>query len=202
MGNLTGKIQGCKNFPLSKLGMEQRLLLADYFNDIPVNYIYSSDLERAFETASAIGEKKKLTVHAWDKIREVNLGPFQGLTREEIYENFPITIERSIITSGVEGTETISELTERCKHVLTQLQLAHDNDDVVLVSHGGFISVLLMYILTGEEWSKFHRPFKITNTSITQIEWKKGSTKPTIHYMNKTDHLERMDQVNSKMNLL
>ncbi len=171
LGNLEGKIQGWMDFSLSELGLLQVQAVANHLKDIRLDYLYSSDLTRAYETAQAIGKVKELTVHAWDQVREVNLGPFQGLSRAEIYQRFPVTEESSILTSGVEGTETIEQLTARCQHVIQQLQLAHKHDHVGIVSHGGFISILLMYVLTGEKWFTFHRPFQIGNTSITHIEW-------------------------------
>jgi uncharacterized phosphatase len=190
VGNLTGKIQGCKDYPLSELGKQQVGSVAHYLKSSQLNYLYSSDLTRAYDTAAIIGKSKGLTVHKWDKVREVNLGPLQGLSRAEIYEKYPITVERSILTSGIKGTETINDLTKRCQYVIDQLQLAHENDHVGIVSHGGFISIFLMYLLTGEQWHTYHRPFQIRNTSITHIEWPKRSKKPLIHYTNWTEHLE------------
>ncbi|WP_332691506.1 histidine phosphatase family protein [Halalkalibacter lacteus] len=192
LGNLTGKIQGCMDYPLSELGKQQVRSVAHYLKDVQLNYIYSSDLTRAYETARIIGKSKNLTVHKWDKIREVNLGPMQGLSRAEIYETYPMTIERSILTSGIKGTETTDQLTKRCQYVISQLQLAHEADHVAIVSHGGFISILLMYLLTGNQWHVFHRPFQISNTSITHIEWSKKRKKPLIHYTNRTEHLESL----------
>lgn len=200
-GNLEGKIQGWMDFPLSDLGKKQIHSVATYSKDIHLDYLYSSDLKRAYDTAQAIGHAKNLTVHTWDKIREVQLGPLQGLTRAEIYERYPVTKEKSILTSGVEGTETVERLTARCQHVIEQLLHAHKKDHVAIVSHGGFISILLMYILTGEQWSTFHRPFQIGNTSFTHIEWTEGN-KPLIHYMNRTQHLESMNDISPKMGLL
>ncbi|NEU31863.1 histidine phosphatase family protein [bacterium LRH843] len=201
MGNQTGKIQGIMDFALSEFGREQVQLLASYFERVQLDYVYSSDLSRAYETAQAIGQAKKLSVHAWDQIREVNLGPFQGLSRAEIYERFPITKEKSILTSGLEGTETIEQLTARCKHVKKQLQLAHNKDHVAIVSHGGFISIFLMYLLTGDEWHTYHRPFQIANTSITHIEWT-DEGQPLIHYLNQTGHLETLQTDQQKKGLL
>ncbi|MDT8860955.1 histidine phosphatase family protein [Alkalihalobacillus sp. MEB130] len=189
-GNVSGKIQGWEDYPLSELGQEQMSLVANYFKDIRLDYLYSSDLMRAYETAKAIGSVTKRTVHKWEKVREVHLGPLQGLTRPQIYERYPVTKEASILTSGVEGTETVEQLSARCKHVIDQMLLAHKDDHVGIVSHGGFISIFLMYIMIGEKWHTFHRPFQINNTSITHIEWSPKTNKPIIHYTNKTTHLE------------
>ncbi|WP_017729010.1 histidine phosphatase family protein [Halalkalibacterium ligniniphilum] len=202
MGNRLGKIQGWLEFPLSPLGLEQGKKLAQYFREIPVDYIYSSDLSRAYETALFLGEMKERTVHKWEKVREVNLGPFQGMTREEIYNTYPEVRTKTILTSEIEGAETIEQLTERCHYVVEQLLRAHENEDVVIVSHGGFISIFLMYIMLGEAWANFHRPFQIENTSVTRIEWKHDERKPLIHYINRNNHLDTYSPASQQMGLL
>ncbi len=201
LGNRTGKIQGWMDFSLSELGEKQAEALAQYFKDIQLDYIYSSDLTRAFETAQAIALKKEMTVRPWDRVREVHLGPFQGLSRQEIYEKFPEAKANSILTSGVANTESVAELTERCRKVIEHLQASHSNDAIAIVSHGGFISIFLMYILTGESWHHFRRPFQIGNTSITHIEWKTGKM-PLIHYVNQTKHLDQLTEENTATGLL
>lgn len=193
LGNLQGKIQGTMDFPLSELGKQQVDLISSYCENINLDSLYSSDLERAHATATAIGESTGLPVQAWDQIREVHLGPLQGLSRAEIREQYPETVKNSIITSGIEGTETIDELTLRCKTVLEQLQELHSSDSVALVSHGGFISIFLMYVLVGEKWPDFHRPFVIGNTSVTLLEWMDEKEQPYLHYTNRTAHLDTLE---------
>ncbi|GAE36415.1 histidine phosphatase family protein [Halalkalibacter akibai] len=189
-GNLAGRIQGTDDYPLSELGKQQAEYVADYFSDIHLDFIYSSDLTRASDTAKAIARKKNQTVNEWDKVREVHLGPLQGLTRAEITMKFPETVENSILTSGVEGTESVDELTARCQYIVEQLQLAHRNHDVAIISHGGFISIFLMYLIAGDQWHTLHRPFQIGNTSVSFIEWPKKQDKPLIHFVNQVSHLD------------
>ncbi|MEK4564207.1 histidine phosphatase family protein [Alkalihalobacillus sp. FSL R5-0424] len=193
LGNLQGKIQGTMDFPLSDLGKQQVDLISSYCQNINLDFLYSSDLERAYATAKTIGDSTGLDVQAWEQIREVHLGPLQGLSRDEIREQYPETVTNSIITSGINGTETVEELTTRCKNVLEQLHTQHSSDSVALVSHGGFISIFLMYVLVGEKWPEFHRPFVIGNTSVTLLEWMNDKEQPYLHYTNRTAHLETLE---------
>ncbi|WP_216830789.1 histidine phosphatase family protein [Alkalihalobacterium elongatum] len=188
-GNKLGIIQGTKDFSLSGLGQKQAEQLARYLENQQLDYIYSSDLTRAYETASAVANRKQLTAHKWDQLREINLGPLEGKTRQEIYAEYPEVKEHSILTSGVTGTETIADITARCHYIIDQMKLAHEGKHVALVAHGGLISIALMYILLGEDWHLHHRPFQIENTSISLIEFK-SDRQPLIHYINKTIHLE------------
>ncbi len=189
VANESGVIQGRKNFPLSIEGKKQGMLLGQFFASKVLDSIYTSDLERAFETAKYISEHHPLDVIPWQSVREIGLGPLEGKTRQEIILQFPeVTETTSILTTGLAGTETIEEITERCKYVQEQLLTAHKRHRVALVSHGGFISIFLMYLMFGEKWNKIHRPFVIGNTGITKIEFL-DSGKPIFHYVNKDSHL-------------
>ncbi|WP_209124189.1 histidine phosphatase family protein [Alkalihalobacillus sp. BA299] len=192
-GNKLGIIQGWKDFSLSNEGKQQARYLSDYFQHKQLDYIYSSDLIRAYETANEIAKVKNITPHKWDKLREINLGPLEGKTREDIYTQYPQAKERTLLTSGIMGTETVEEITARCHYILEQMRTAHEGKHVALVAHGGLISIALMFILFGDDWHLHHRPFQIDNTSVTFIEWK-NDRKPIIHYINKTTHLELQDQ--------
>ncbi|WP_088103186.1 histidine phosphatase family protein [Halalkalibacter urbisdiaboli] len=202
MGNKLGKIQGCSEFPLSEAGTLQIEKLGLYFQNVQLDFIYSSDLSRAYDSACAIAKRKNMTVHKWEKVREVNLGPFQGKTREEIFSSYPEVKEKSILTSGVKGTESTEQLTARCKSIVEQLMLAHRRHHVAIVSHGGLISIFLMYLMFGERWEELHRPFQIGNTSITHIEWPSSSNKPLIHYVNRNNHLDMTTDEGKKCGLL
>ncbi|OLO25597.1 histidine phosphatase family protein [Alkalihalophilus pseudofirmus] len=188
-GNKLGIIQGWQDFSLSGVGKKQAEQLAHFLESKPLDFIYCSDLTRAYETASVVAERQQLTAHKWEKLREINLGPLEGKTRKEIDDQYPEVKEHSLLTSGVVGTESVSEITSRCKYLLDQMSHAHDGKHVALVAHGGLISIMLMYILLGDEWHLYHRPFQIDNTSITLVEFK-SDRKPSIHYINRTTHLE------------
>ncbi|WP_026673449.1 histidine phosphatase family protein [Alkalihalobacterium bogoriense] len=194
MGNVNGIIQGHSDFPLSPKGRIQAENLANSFSTILLDYIYSSDLTRAFDTAQAIANKKSLPVQQWDTVREIGLGPFEQKSTEEIYTMYPFIKERSILTSGVEGTETIEAITQRCHTVWNQMLLEHQNENVAIVSHGGFISIFIMFILAGDSWHEFHRPFQIGNTSVSLVEQKEGK-KPSFVYINDTSHLRKLDEI-------
>ena len=60
--NLLGKTQGHGNSDLTPKGIEQAELLADSMTKYPIDYIYSSDLGRAYQTAEIIGNKLSIEV--------------------------------------------------------------------------------------------------------------------------------------------
>jgi len=194
-GNRQGIIQGWKDFPLSGLGKKQAQLVGQAVSALQFDRIYSSDLSRAYETALAIGEHQKAEIIKWDKIREITLGPLEGKPKKEILETYPEVQERGLLTSGVAGTETVEAITKRCQEIEKELFAKHqEGESVLLVCHGGLISIFLMYVLLGESWHQYHRPFVIGNTSVTMVEWKKGQ-QPMIHFINQTTHLQANDTI-------
>lgn len=187
-GNKLSKIQGWQDFPLSIEGERQAKFLGEFFKNRKLHAIYSSDLTRAYRTAEEISKNTNVPVQKLELFREINLGPLEGKTRAEIYEQFPEVKERSILTSGVPGTETIEEISHRCQRIIAKMYEYDEDDHIAIITHGGLISILLMYIISDREWYRLHRPFQIDNTSISLIELKKEQ-KPLIYYINQTYHL-------------
>ncbi|MCD8503067.1 MAG: histidine phosphatase family protein [Bacillaceae bacterium] len=189
--NHQGIIQGCKDFPLSELGNIQAGLVGEFLANQKFDAIYSSDLTRAYDTAFEVSKHQNLPIEKWEKLREVNLGPLEGKTKREMEQEFPqVKDASSILTTGLEGTETIDQITERCQDVLQHLFQMHKHlsHDVALVSHGGFISIFLMYLMFGEQWNEAHRPFVVGNTGVTKVEFTRED-KPVFHYINRDTHL-------------
>ncbi|MBU9722890.1 MULTISPECIES: histidine phosphatase family protein [Bacillaceae] len=200
--NLNGIIQGQSDYPLSNLGKKQAMLVGEYFSNIPLDTIYSSDLSRAYETAEAVAgaqghsvkseavaEAQGHSVKTLTVLREVGLGPLEGVSRAELMSRYPLLKNNSILTTGIEGTETLESITDRCKKVEQLLLQEANESNIGVVSHGGFISIFLMYLIAGDKWHDLNRPFVIGNTGITKVELSQtGRSK--FHYINRTSHLD------------
>ncbi|WP_240375797.1 histidine phosphatase family protein [Bacillus piscicola] len=187
LGNISGTIQGCQDVLLSEEGKKQADLLSRYFMNVELDRLYSSDLIRAQETAKALEKHQKVKAETIPMIREVNLGPLQGKTRQQIYEEYPETRKNNILQSGIEGTESEKEITERCYQFYKLLRGIKEGEKAAFVSHGGFLTIFLMYLLAGEKWHTLHRPFYLENTGVSKLSWTKE--KLSIHYINQYHHL-------------
>src|SRR5262245_34226909 len=87
--NATGRIQGHSDTPLNAVGREQARRVALRLAREPVRAVYSSDLARAFETATIIGQPLGLTVVTSARLRERQYGAWEGLTAAEIQTRYP-----------------------------------------------------------------------------------------------------------------
>lgn len=132
--------QGHADRPLTHLGREQARALADRLAATELDAVYSSDLERARETAAIVAEPHQLPVKELPDLREVDVGSWSGLTRAEAEGRFPNAFRRW--TEGEEGWddgETYEQLSERVVSAVLAIAARHPRDRVLLVAHGGSI---------------------------------------------------------------
>jgi broad specificity phosphatase PhoE len=135
--------QGHADRPLTDFGREQARALADRLSTTELDAVYSSDLERARETAAIVAELHGLPVRELSDLREVDVGSWSGLTRAEAEELFPDAFRRW--TEGGEGWddgETYEQLSERVIGAVLEIAARHPDDRVLLVAHGGSIRAL------------------------------------------------------------
>jgi broad specificity phosphatase PhoE len=120
--------QGHADPPLNDAGREQALALAADVGD--VDAIYASDLRRARETAEIVAAENGAPVHLDERLREVDVGDWSGLTRDEIAARFPGA------TRWANG-ETREEMGGRVVAALLEIAAAHQGGRVLVVTHGG-----------------------------------------------------------------
>ncbi|MBR1544863.1 MAG: histidine phosphatase family protein [Alphaproteobacteria bacterium] len=150
--NKIGRIQGTTDIPLSDVGVLQARKLAENLLDIPVSYIYSSPLKRAFMTADVISEKIGVEVKIAPLLREVCFGDAEG----KIYSELPDNIKNSvnaIFDSGTDicledlvNAESFNDVFSRFMKFLDSVP--DDENNVLLVSHGGVIKIALLKFLS------------------------------------------------------
>jgi broad specificity phosphatase PhoE len=141
--NRAGRWQGFADRPLTELGRRQAAELAARLRDIPLDAVYSSDLERARTTAEPVAEAQELSVTTLPALREVYVGSWQGLTRAEAQERFPddFRVWQNGGTGWPDG-ETYAQMSERAVTSVLEIGARHDGARVLVVSHGGPIRAI------------------------------------------------------------
>lgn len=186
VANCTGHWQGQGDSPLSDRGRTQASALGEYLEPRSFDRVISSDLQRAHHTALAVHP----AVDAQEVWREVNLGAWEGLTREEVAERFPEEIAglRRGEPVKIGGGESWVDVHRRVGSALERLRAEAADDSTFLVaSHGGVISTVFADLLSLTDSRP--RPMGwLINTSISEVEWNAG--KPEIHSFNITPHLK------------
>ena len=109
--NAVGRWQGHTDRPLTELGRRQAAELAERLADVELDAVYSSDLLRAVETAEPVAKRLGLPLQTLPELREVDVGTWAGLTRDEVAERFPDGFRRwSEWQTGWEDGETYDEM--------------------------------------------------------------------------------------------
>ncbi len=149
--NHSGRYQGITDVELSELGIRQAQAVAEYFLDIPLDAIYASDLDRAYQTALPLAVSKGLEIEKRTELREINFGAWEGLTYEEINARWPGNIEWMYANAKdvrIEGGESFGDVQLRASRIITEIAEKYpDGSRVAIVCHGGTIRCLLCYLL-------------------------------------------------------
>jgi broad specificity phosphatase PhoE len=136
--NREGRFQGHADPPLNETGRAQAAELAAELEGVELAAVYSSPLRRAVETAEVVAAEHGLEPVAVDALREVDVGSWQGLTREEIEAGFPEQFARWLdYDQGWEDGESYEGMGRRAVAVLLELAAAHEGERILAVTHGG-----------------------------------------------------------------
>jgi 2,3-bisphosphoglycerate-dependent phosphoglycerate mutase len=169
--NATGRLQGQSDTPLNAVGHEQARRAAQRLVCEPVRALYSSDLTRAYQTATIIGQTLGLTVVTSCRLRERQYGAWEGLTSAEIQARYPEQFAawraRSPDFAPPQG-ETRSQLLTRGLAELHAIARRHVGEMAVVVTHGGLCYVLISHLLGGIDSPQ--REFTFGNASIHTLE--------------------------------
>ena len=139
--NEQGKWQGLADPPLSDQGRRQARLVAEHLRDIEVSKVFSSDLQRAFETAQIISEELGIAeVIPYTGLRERDAGDWTGLTNKEIEDRWPEVAELRAAGKLVKPTGANNpNFEERALATLRELLNEASSGVVLAFTHGGFI---------------------------------------------------------------
>jgi broad specificity phosphatase PhoE len=145
--NHTKRAQGQADIPLNADGERQAIHTAGEFANLPITAVYSSDLERALNTAIPIAKTHGLEVETDIDFREVDQGEWEGLTVDVIKERWPDLWGPARHYSPRPGGESPEQVRQRALAGLKRV--VGDNPDgvVVIVSHGGTIRWLSAEVL-------------------------------------------------------
>ena len=147
--NVEGRWQGQVNPPLNSLGRKQTILLIEQMVHVNLQAVFSSDLDRAYETAQAVAGKKGLEVKVDPRLREISLGEWEGLTSDEIARIYPTEWQDRIenpLEARAPGGESILDLAGRVIPVVWDICRMYPAGRILIVSHGLALAVLLCHI--------------------------------------------------------
>ena len=166
---------GWSQQPLTDEGKAQTDELANFVqkSNLEIKHIYSSDLQRAMQTAQPVSDKLHLPVIPMPEFREVNNGDLAGMKNHLASKLYP-----GLYWSTLEweqrypGGESPREFYERISTAWDTFQkmVLEQNENVMLVTHGGVINVILS-IVNGAKYSNKASKRKIRNAELIVLEY-------------------------------
>lgn len=172
-------VYGDEHSKLTLAGHEQARFVAERFTHIPIDLILSSDMERAQKTAQAISEAVGQDIEYSPLLREAR--PPQETKGKEYYSPEAIALRTELLTKWVEDEswhysdeENLFDLKTRAHAALEYIR-EHEADDVLVVTHGTFLRMMIGVMMEGEKFSpalfvRFKSFLSMSNTGIAVCE--------------------------------
>lgn len=137
--NKQRRYQGQKDIPLNQMGLAQAYQIALSFTNQPFDALYSSDLRRAFQTATEISKVVGLPIQLDDRLREIHQGDWEGRLIDDVFLHDPTSVDMVYAqphSTRRPGGESIADLAQRIQNCLRELNQRHNGGRVIIVSHG------------------------------------------------------------------
>jgi len=154
--NKDRRYQGHSDVALNDIGRAQAGKVARRLRSEKVDAVYASDLSRAYQTAEVIAREHGLPVEKVPGLREIHFGDWEGLSREELTEQFGEAYARwqaEPLTTRAPGGESFEDVQVRALAALEAIVARHaDGETLVIVAHGGAICSILCHYLQCEFW--------------------------------------------------
>lgn len=192
--NILGKTQGHGNSDLTAKGIEQAELLANSMTKYPIDYIYSSDLGRAYQTAEIIGNKLNVKVEKTEALREMNFGTWEGRLIKDIMEEDPKLYHQwrnEPHLARIPQGETLDQIKERTDAFIKEINEKYDGKHIVLVTHSLCARIMLLSFLN----SSVENIYRLNqgNTALNIVELRDYG--PVVMKMNDTTHIIKEEKL-------
>ncbi len=165
------KLSGHIDSKISKKGNIQVDCITNYLKDINIDKIYTTTSSRTKDTILEISKLKNLDILENENLREINFGDFEGITFNQIKEEYPEEFQNMIddgdsyrYPNGESLIDTYNRVSKEIDIIINE----NEGKTVLICSHGGTIRNIVSYLVTNTY--KHHWNFKIDNASTTIIE--------------------------------
>jgi broad specificity phosphatase PhoE len=177
--NKEGRIQGRLNSRLTDKGRQNVQLLGERLKGIDFAKIISSPSGRTIETTELIRGDRNVLMQTNEMIMEMDMGPWQGLLKSEIKEQYPYVYECFMNRPDLyqnEDAESFIDIYKRAEGFLHELKSSKQTGNLLIVTHGLFIKALFLAI-KGIEIKDFWTEPTVEGTSLSIVKVDEEETK-------------------------
>lgn len=151
--NKANLLQGRSDYPLNEEGIRQAQKAAELLRDVHFDYVFSSPLGRALQTAAILVPEVKPVVD--EMLIEMDYGPFEGTDLTRLPAELVTFFSDFVRNPAPEGMEQLSAVVERAGRFLDQIR--HLEGNILISTHALLMKGLLEYLTPdsgGSYWSK------------------------------------------------
>ncbi|KAJ5077980.1 adenosylcobalamin/alpha-ribazole phosphatase [Anaeramoeba ignava] len=152
--NEAGAFRGMSQVSLSEQGEKEAKSLSTFMKKFPLDFLFTSPLPRAKETASIILENQSIDKFEIDeRLKSVNYGEWEGQKQSDLQIKFPeqmIQYRKSIETLTFPGGESLVDVQTRLLDFLDEISQKFDQKSIGIVTHQICTRVLLSSILAND----------------------------------------------------
>lgn len=165
---------------LSELGLAQADAVAKRLQNEVIHIIISSPMNRALQTARSISSKINVPVTQNNLLQEKGAPSIEGVSyAASIHKKFTLDAEAdkfNLDWKFRDDDESFRELLKRASILKNELIAEYKGQNILLVSHGFFISCLLAVCALGHDCPDknliyFLQSVSIKNTSVSELEY-------------------------------
>lgn len=192
--NTERRMQGWKDSELTEQGIQQTKLLAEKLKDVHFHAIYSSPLPRTLKTAEILKGERSISITIDEHFKEINLGEWEGLSRDELIANDKEQIENfwykpHLYVPPFNG-ESFQCLIQRTAEGIQGVLKKHKGENILIVTHGAALKAI-MYSFRNLTLDQFWEAPMIYQTSLTKVKVDEEGKAEIILYADTSHYIKK-----------
>lgn len=181
------------NTPLSEMGHTQAELVGEALKETPIHAIYSSDLQRAVDTAAPTAKSHGLEITGRKELREIDGGEWEGKKFDDLIKEYPEEYGiwlTDVGKSRATGGESMAEVSARMNREIDRIAALHPDQTVLITSHAAAIRTVCARAL-GIPVERMREVEWVRNASISTFRYEDG--KLIAEQLGQTAHLNGLE---------
>jgi len=160
--NLNGRYGGRIDVPLNAVGIEQAKQISKDLSDVRFDFVYSSPLKRAYDTAKIITNNEIIID---DRLIERSNGELEGMLKSDIKD----VIDFNDPNEKRYNIENIIDFRKRIKSFLDDIIEMSKDKNILIVTHAG-VGIYIRCYFEGEPKDNNYLNYKIKNCEIIKYD--------------------------------
>lgn len=187
-----GRYAGTTDVPLDEVGIQQADRVADRLKSAKIDIVFSSPLSRCLELAGKVADSHGLEVVVDDRLRELDLGRWDGEMLEDIVKRDGEILKRwtkDPTSVTIPGGESLMAVQERSMDWLNEASARYGDGLLLASSHGGPIRAIVASVIGLPLSNLFRLTVDLASMSILNCMGKFSN----LETMNERSHLDGLE---------